>query len=89
MTDHAAAIGRTRTGDQLHVCGVWVQANGDLTGGYNAHCNNHSHLRLLSAFRSTEKVVVKLRPGLLCRKCFGTSEPHILAREFINATVVA
>lgn len=88
MTPTEYAIGRTRTGDQLHLCSIITFADGRKSGGLNAHCNNHKHLRLLSTFKG-EKATVKMRPGLFCRKCFGTDEARIIAREYLNATVEA
>jgi hypothetical protein len=84
------AIGKTRTGDQLHICsGRVTHDNGRQYISDNAHCNQHNHLRLVGNVRSAEKVSIKMRPGLFCRKCFGTDEARIIAREYLNATVTA
>jgi hypothetical protein len=82
------AIGKTRTGDQLHLCSIWTYEDGRRSGGLNAFCNNHKHLRLVSTFKG-EKATIRMRPGLFCRKCFGADEALILAREYENATVEA
>lgn len=83
------AIGKTRSGDQLHLCSIMTYQDGRRSGGNNAHCNNHSHLRLLSGFRSEEKVSIRMRPGLFCRKCFGADDARIMTREYDNAIVTA
>jgi hypothetical protein len=82
-----SVIGRSRTGDQLHRCN-WIDYEQEGRKAFisdNASCNNHMHLRPLSAFRSTEKVTVKMRPGLFCLKCFGTDPVN---HEYFNAIVV-
>lgn len=89
MLETQYAIGRSKTGDQLHVCSVVTYADGRKSGGNNAHCNNHMHLRLIGAPWRSIKQEVRMRPGLFCRKCFGTDEARIIAREYLNATVTA
>jgi hypothetical protein len=84
-----AVIGRSRTGDQLHLC-HWVDFEQEGRKPYisdNARCNQRMHLRPISGFRSEEKVTVKLRPGLLCVKCFGTDTARITAHAWHNAVV--
>lgn len=81
------AIGRSRTGDQLHLCSVVTWSDGRKSGGDNAHCNNHMHLRRLT-MRGEEKVEVKMRAGLFCRKCFGEDAERIISREYLNARVI-
>jgi hypothetical protein len=81
------AIGRTKTGDQLHKCYAYVDEGKVRYGGCNAHCNNHSHLRPVSGWKG-EKAEIKIRPGLFCRKCFGDDAARIVANEYVNATVV-
>ena len=48
-------IGRSRTGDQLHV---------SYAGAGNAHCNQRMRL-------APVRGAIKFRPGLFCVKCFG------------------
>lgn len=80
-------IGRSKTGDQLHLCCATLVGN-ELRGGLNAHCNNHMHLRPVLGFKG-EKHTIKARAGLFCVKCFGADASRIVAREFANAIVVA
>jgi hypothetical protein len=82
-------IGRSRTGDQLHLCSYldYEQEGRKPFIANNAHCNQRMRLRPLSGFRSEEKVSFKLRPGLLCVKCFGTDIDRIRAREWHNAII--
>ena len=89
MTDKwEDAIGRSRSGDQLHIFTVVTRADGKISSGNNARCNNHMHLRPLSA-PIGEKAAVRIRTGLFCRKCFGTDDAQIVGREYRNAFVVA
>ena len=82
-----SVIGRSRTGDQLHQC-HFVEHEG--RKGYisdNASCNQRMHLRPISTCKGG-KYQLKLRPGLMCVKCFGDDNARIIAREFYNAVVV-
>lgn len=80
-------IGRSRTGDQLHLCRYldYQQEGRRPFISSNASCNQRMKLRPLSTFRSDDKVTVKVRPGTLCQKCFG---PNAVSREYFNATLV-
>lgn len=81
------AIGRSRSGDQLHIFTVVTRETGIFSGN-NARCNNHMHLQALTA-PGGQKASVRMRPGLFCRKCFGTDEATIIGREYRNAVVIA
>ena len=66
------AVGRSRTGDQLHKAFAG--------GAMNSHCNNHMHLRPITG-------TLRVRPGLFCVKCFGDdptrSNPRLVATEIV------
>jgi hypothetical protein len=81
-------IGRSRTGDQLHLCTYldYEQEGRKPFISDNARCNQRMHLRPISGFRE-QKATVKLRPGLLCVKCFGTDTARIVAHQWHNAVV--
>lgn len=85
-----SVIGRSRTGDQLHLCSYldYQQEGRKPFISSNSHCNQRMHLRPLSGFRTTEKVDVKLRPGLLCVKCFGSDPAHAATRDYYNANII-
>lgn len=80
------AVGRTRSGDQLHKCTGWIDEadyGRVVFGGCNAHCNNHLHLTVLRAAKG-EKTKLRLRPSLFCRKCFGDNP---MGHDLVNATI--
>lgn len=85
MREIKQAIGRSRTGDQLHKCSAYLEDGKLVFGGCNSHCNNHMHLQPLGVTRSAgvQPVVLKYRPGLFCAKCFGPAP----FGEYVNATI--